>query len=113
MTEDVQIEAIKAWWKRYNGLVIVSVSVVMLVISGFRYWAWHEQKVTQQASNAYEHLMLSFSNQDNKGVRGYANQLITDYGHTAYADAARLTLAKIYVDRANYTRAREELDYVA
>ena len=113
MTEDEQIEAIKKWWKRYNGIVIVSISVVMLAISGFRYWTWHEQKVTQLASNAYEHLMLAFSNQDNKAVRGYANQLLTDYGQTVYADAARLTLAKLYVERANYPRAREELNYVA
>ncbi len=113
MTEDEQLEAIKKWWKRYNGIVIVSVSVVMLAISGFRYWNWHQQKVTQQASNTYERMMVAFSNQDNKSVRGYANQLLTDYGKTVYADAARLTLAKLYVARDNYSRAREELGYVA
>lgn len=113
MTEDEQLEAIKKWWKLYNGIVIVSISLVMLAISGFRYWNWHEEKVTQQASNAYEQLMVAFSNQDNKALRGYANQLLTDYGQTVYADAARLTLAKLYVARVNYTRAREELSYVA
>jgi len=113
MTEDEQLEAIKKWWKRYNGIVIVSISVVMLVISGFRYWSWHEQKVTQLASNTYEHLMVAFSNHDNKGVRGYANQLITEYGKTVYADAAHLALAKLYVERANYARAHEELRKVA
>jgi len=113
MTEDEQLEAIKKWWKRYNSIVIVSISVVMLVISGFRYWTWHEQKVTQLASNTYEQLMLAVSNQDNKSVRGYASQLLSDYGQTVYADAARLTLAKLYVERANYPRAREELSYVA
>lgn len=113
MTEDEQIEAIKKWWKRYNNVVIVSVSVVMLMVSGYRYWTWHEQKVTQLASNTYEQLMLAFSNHDNKSVRGYANQLVTDYDKTVYADVARLTLAKLYVERENYPRAREELSYVA
>ena len=113
MTEDEQLDAIKQWWKRYNGIVIVSVSVLMLVISGFRYWSWHEQKVTQQASNTYEHLMVAFSNHDNKGVRGYAHQLLTSYGKTVYADAARLTLAKLYIERANYPRAHEKLNDVA
>ena len=113
MTEDEQLEAIKTWWKRYNGIVIISVSVVMLAISGFRYWTWHEEKVTQQASNTYEQLMLAFSNQDNKGIRGYANLLLTDYSKTVYADAARLTLAKLYVAREKYPQAREELNYVA
>lgn len=113
MTEDEQLEAIKKWWNRYNGIVIVSVSVVMLVISGWRYWDWHEQKIRQLASNTYEHLMLSFSNHDTKGVRSYANQLLTDYGQTVYADAARLTLAKLYVERANYPKAHAELSKVA
>ena len=113
MTEDEQLEAIKKWWKRYNGIVIVLVSLVMLAVSGFRYWTWHEAKVTLLASNNYERLMLAFSNQDNKGVRSYANVLLADYGQTVYADAARLTLAKLYVRRDNYARAREELSYVA
>ncbi len=113
MTEDEQLDAIKTWWKRYNGIVIVSISVVMLTISGFRYWTWHDAKITQQASNTYEQLMLAFSNQDNKGVRGYAQSLLTEYSQTVYADAARLTLAKRYVAREKYAQAREELGYVA
>lgn len=113
MTEDEQLEAIKKWWKRYNGIIIVSISVVMLMISGFRYWTWHEAKIKQQASNTYEQLMLAFANQDHKGVRGYARLLITEYGQTVYADAARLTLAKRYVAREKYVQAREELGYVA
>lgn len=113
MTEDEQVEAIKRWWKRYNGIITVLFSVVLLIMAGFKYWTWHEEKVTQQASNTYEHLMLAFSNHDNKGIRGYANQLITDYGNTVYADAARLTLAKLYVAREHYNRAQDELVYVA
>lgn len=113
MTEEEQIQVMKSWWKRYGTLVTVVFSVILLNISGFKYWTWHQEKFVQQASNTYEHLMLAFSNQDNKAVRGYANQLLTDYDKTVYADAARLTLAKLYVTRANYTRAREELNHVA
>lgn len=113
MTEEEQLEAIKTWWKRYNSIVIVSISVVMLIISGYRYWNWHEAKITQQASNNYEQLMLAVSDQDNKGVRGYANILLTDYGQTVYADAARLTLAKLYVVKEKYPQAREQLSAVA
>ena len=112
MTEDEQIDAIKSWWKRYNSIIIVSFSLILLAISGVRYWNWHEEKVTQQASNTYEHLMMSFSNHDNKGVRGFAKQLTTDYGQTIYADAARLTLARLYVVGEKYPQAREQLEHV-
>ena len=113
MTETEQLEAIKKWWKRYNNVITILLSVVLLAISGYKYWNWHQEKITQQASNSYEHLMLAFSNQDNKSVRSYANQLLTDYGQTVYADAARLTLAKLYVVREKYPKAEVELEYVA
>ena len=109
MTEAEQIDIIKQWWKRYNGVVTVALSILLLIYSGIKYWHWHQDKVTQQASNTYEHLMMAFSNHDNKAVRGYANQLITDYGRTVYADAAHLTLAKLYVSRERYESAQREL----
>lgn len=113
MTETEQLEAIKKWWKRYNNVITILLSVVLLSISGYKYWNWHQEKISQQASNAYEHLMVAFSNQDNRSVRAYANQLLGDYGQTVYADAARLTLAKLYVLREKYPKAQAELEYVA
>ena len=112
MTEDEQMDAIKSWWKRYNSIIIVLFSLILLAISGVRYWNCHEEKVTQQASNTYEHLMMAFSNHDNKGVRGFAKQLTTEYGKTVYADAARLTLARLYVVNEKYPEARAQLEYV-
>lgn len=113
MTETEQLESIKKWWTRYGYLVTVILSIVLLIISGYKYWNWHQQKIIQQASNAYEHLILSFSNQDYRAVRSYANQLKKDYNKTVYVDAARLTLVKVYVSREKYGQAREELEYVA
>lgn len=113
MTEAEQLEAIKKWWKRHNNIITIVLSLILLIISGYKYWNWHQEKVNQQASNAYEHLMLAFSNQDNKSVRAYSNQLLKDYKDTVYSDAARLTLAKLFVLRENYPKARQELEYVA
>lgn len=113
MTEDEQLEAIKKWWQRYSTLITVLLSIILFAVSGYKYWQWHQSKVSTQASNAYEHLMVAFSNQDNKAVRSYANQLISDYGNTVYAHAARLTLAKLYVAREHYDKALETLEVVA
>lgn len=113
MTEEEQIDVLKRWWQRYNGIITVLLSIILLIVAAVRYWSWHQEKVTFQASNAYEHMMLAFSNQDNKAVRGYANQLLTHYNRTVYADAARLTLAKLYVVREKYDQARVTLEYVA
>ncbi len=113
MTEQEQLEAIKKWWKRYSNVITVTASILLLLIAGYRYWNWHQEKIGQEASNAYEHLMVAFSNKDNKGVRAYANQLIKEYDQTIYADAARLTLAKLNVSHSKYQQAEEQLHYVA
>lgn len=112
-TEEEQLEAIKKWWQRYSTVLSVVFSCVLLSVSAYKYWQWHQIKVSTEASNAYEHLMVSFSNQDSKGIRSYANQLISQYGKTVYAHAARLTLAKWYVARDHHDKALALLETVA
>lgn len=113
MTEAEQIAAIKKWWQRYSTYITLVLSVIMLTVAAYRYWHWHQEKIAQQASNAYEHLMQSLSNQDNKGVRSYASLLLKEYNDTIYADAARLTLAKLLVAKENYSQAEEMLNQVS
>jgi len=113
MTEQEQLEAIKKWWKRYNSTITMTASIILLLFAGYKYWYWHQDKINQQASNTYEHLMVSLSNQDNKSVRSYANVLLKEYGSTVYADAARLTLAKLFVIQSKPQKAQEQLQQVA
>lgn len=113
MTEEEQLAAIKKWWNKHSNTLTVVLSLLLLTVSGFKYWNWHQEKIRSQASTAYEHLMVAFSNQDDKGIQSYANQLINDYSQTIYADAARLTLAKLDVSNEKYDQAQQSLEYVA
>jgi predicted negative regulator of RcsB-dependent stress response len=113
MTEDEQLEVIKKWWKRYGNLISIIVSVILLAVAGYRYMNWHQEKLTQQASVTYENMMVAFSNQNTKGVRSFANELIKDYGNSVYADVAHMTLAKIYVSKNKLDQAKAELQIVA
>ncbi|MDF1758218.1 MAG: tetratricopeptide repeat protein [Legionellaceae bacterium] len=112
MTEDEQVEQIKSWWKKYNGILIVALSIMLLTISGFRYWDWRKDNTSQLASIAYEQMMLSFANKDYKSVQSYSSQLIDTYKDTIYADAARLTMAKVAVTRDKYESAKNSLNAV-
>jgi predicted negative regulator of RcsB-dependent stress response len=113
MTEEDQWEAIKKWWNKYSNLITTILALLLFIIAGFKYWNWHEAKDKVGASNAYEHLMVAFANQDNQSVQSYANQLINDYNQSVYADAARLILAKLFIADDDYKKAKEALDYVA
>lgn len=112
LTEDEQVEAIKAWFKRNYQVISVLLSVILIFFSLYRYYTWHQDKVQQEASSTYENLMLSVSNHSNKSVKAYANQLIQNYPNTVYADVARLTLAKLVVAVDKYPRAITYLDEV-
>lgn len=113
MTEDEQLEAMKKWWKRHGNLVTVIMSLVFLCVAGYRYYHWHQDKMTQQASTAYEGMMVALSNHNTKSVRAYANELIAGFDKTVYADVAHMTLAKVYVQKNNLDEAKKELQIVA
>ncbi len=112
MTEEEQLETIKKWWNKHGNLITIILSIVLLCIAGFRYMNWHQDKVKQQASSAFENMMIAFSNQDIKSVRSYSTELIKDYSKTVYADIAHLTLAKIYIEKNKLTQAKNELQAV-
>jgi predicted negative regulator of RcsB-dependent stress response len=113
MTEDEQLEVMKKWWKRYGNTITIILSIILLCFAGYRYMNWHNEKLTHQASITYEQMMNALSNQNNESVIAYANQLITDYNRTVYADVAHMNLSKIYVSKNNLDRAKNELIIVA
>jgi predicted negative regulator of RcsB-dependent stress response len=113
MTEEEQLQAIKKWWKQYNGVILTVLSIILLIVAGYRYWNWYKDSQKAQASTAYEHMMVALSNKDNKVVKAYANQLIQNHNHTVYSDIAHLTLAKLLIAKDNYDKANNELATVA
>lgn len=112
MTEEEQIQVIKKWWSRYSSPILVIISIGMLAMSGYKYWTWHHEKVLAEASNVYEHLMVSFSNHEVDASRDFAHQLVKQYPKTVYADVARLTLAKLEVESEQFDKAKDLLSEV-
>ena len=113
MTETEQLEEIKKWWLKHQSLITILLSLVLITVAGSRYWNWHVEKTMQQASTAYDNMMLASTNNDDKATQSYANQLINDYSQTVYATAAHLTLAKVFVKSKDYKKATDELSQVA
>lgn len=105
LTETEQVALLKAWWKRYHRWILLALSVLFLCISAMRYWQWRQQAISEQASNAFEHLMVAYSNHQTKAVLSYSNQLMTSYPKTVYADTARLIEAKLEIEQGHFDRA--------
>lgn len=106
-------EALKIWWKKYNAVLIVSFSLILLALSVYKYWNWHLEKRSVQASNSYEHMMLAAANHQANKIEQYAKDLLDNYPDSIYADAARLSLAKLAVLNHQYAVAEAQLQAVA
>jgi predicted negative regulator of RcsB-dependent stress response len=113
LNEYEQWDALKNWWKKYNAIIIMSISLILLSLSAYKYWNWHLEKRNVQASNSYEHMMLASANHQSKQIVHYATELVKQYPESIYSDAARLTLAKTAVLNHDYAKAEAELQIVA
>lgn len=113
LNEHEQWIALKKWWQKYNAIVLIVFSLVLLSVSGIKYWKWHQEKNLQLASNIYERMMLAASNQEPKQIKRYASDLVKNYPASIYSDAARLTLAKVAVSNNEYKEALSQLKWVS
>ena len=113
MTEEEQLDAIKAWWQRHQRWITTMLLSVLLLVAGYRYWHWHTDKITRQASMSYERLMVAVSNQDGQAIEAYAKTLAKEYPKTVYGDAAQLTLAKYWISESKWADAQHLLETVA
>lgn len=112
MTEEEQVERIKSWWNKYGNLITIIFSLILFAISGHRYWTWHKNSISQQASVIYERMMVAYADSDYKQVQSNSQRLIDDYKNTVYADVAHLTMAKVAVSNQKYALARKSLDAI-
>ncbi|WP_367605506.1 YfgM family protein [Legionella sp. W05-934-2] len=112
VTEEEQIEQIKKWWSKHGNTISTIVLILVVCFAGYRYWQWHNQKVSIQASSLYEQMLVAYTNQDNKALVSRANKLVENHQGTVYGDAANLTLAKVATEKKSYDQAVSRLNAV-
>lgn len=94
-TDDEKVEAIKKWWKD-NGLsVAAGVAIGLAAVYGWRAWVDHREGVGQQASAAFEQLLVASEGPDSAGALAQAEAIRKGFGGSAYASLADLTEAKV------------------
>lgn len=113
MTEAEQLESMKKWWIQHQRLITTLLFVILLAVSGVRYWNWHREKINEQASTAYQNLMRAAAVPDDKTLQSYANVLLKQDSSSVYARSARLALAKMHVDHGEVKQAIDQLAVVA
>ena len=94
VTEEEQIEQLKGWFKEYGPTVIISIIIVIAFTFGWRYWNNHQEMTRAQASEAYEDMVISMMNNQERFAVLKANYVIKQYPATPYAKLAAFYLAQ-------------------
>jgi predicted negative regulator of RcsB-dependent stress response len=112
LTDDEQIQRLKALWQRYGNWILTAFIVVALIVFG---WRWLEQRQIARATEGsiiYQQLLTSLAEQDTLAVDAQAEQLIQAVPKTVYAQFAALFLAREAVYDGEYDKALNYLNWV-
>lgn len=119
-TEEEQVEALRRWWAENGTGVIVAIVLAVAAILGWRHWGNYREAEAANASAIYQSMQDAIEEAQTRpdsdelftAVRSSAEQLISEFGNTAYADYARLTLARLSVEEGDYAAAAASLQDV-
>ncbi|MDA8382020.1 MAG: tetratricopeptide repeat protein [Betaproteobacteria bacterium] len=104
LEEQEQIDALKAWWKRYGNWVSLAFLAVALAVAGTQGWNIYQNRQASRAAVLFANLEAFAQAGDVHAVRQTAGTLMAHYRLTAYASRAAL-IAAAANDHANDTRS--------
>jgi predicted negative regulator of RcsB-dependent stress response len=111
-TGDTQAEMVKAWWAKYGNSIIVGVILVILILSGYRFWQEQQTKIAARASALYDQYQVALNTKNQETLTATSNSLKTDYKRTPYATAVALIESARDVQSDNLDSATVNLQWV-
>ncbi len=110
--EEEQVEALKRWWKENGTSIIAGIVLGVAGVFGWNAWQNYQRIQSEQASDLYMQLQNSVEEGKYELAEGLTQRLTKDFDRTAYADFARLLIAKVAVDEGRLEAAKSWLDAV-
>lgn len=108
-SEEAQVDALKAWWKENNRSVITGAVLGAVMVVGWNYWQSYQLDKATQASAMYTQLLTAMDAEKKDSAEKISQQLIAQYGNSAYADYAALMQAKLKVQAGDLAAAKKIL----
>ncbi len=111
-TEEEQVEAIKSWWKKNGTLLLSALLVVVIAISGWRYWTNTQYVESANASTLFEVLQANMQRGSFGEVSREALKLIQEQPDSPYAVGAAMMYATYSLDKGEMQEAITQLLWV-
>ncbi|HVL59223.1 MAG TPA: tetratricopeptide repeat protein [Burkholderiaceae bacterium] len=111
LEEQERIDALKAFWNRYGNFILTTITIVLLVIAGYRAWGWWQQRQAMEAAVVYEQLREAVEARDVAKVKEHAGTIFERYPRTAYAQMAALLSARVHHEANDLRSAKAPLQW--
>lgn len=119
-SDDEQIQRLQTWWQENGTSVVLAIVLSVSGLLGWRYWQDSTRQQAESASVLYQQMtdaaeqatQVADSASEAQAVAVLAGQLIDEFPRTAYADYARLMLARLAVEKGAYEQALDHLGAV-
>ncbi len=112
-TEDEQLDAIKAWWKKNGSQLLTVILIAVLAFSGWRYWTNTKWVESTNASSLFEVLQGSMQQGKFGEVSREALKLIQEQPESPYAIGAAMLYAKYSLGKGETDEAIQHLTWVS
>ncbi len=108
--DDERLEQIKNWWKEFRWTVIGGLGVGVIAVGGWTGWVGHTQSQQEAASELFQQLSVAVVDADVEVAQQAHDDLLAEYSRTAYADQARLLMARAHYEAGAVDNARTLLE---
>jgi predicted negative regulator of RcsB-dependent stress response len=110
LTEEERLEALQRWWKENRQSLNLGVLLGVAIIIGWNMWQGNVRSQNEQASNLYQQMLKATETKQTEPAIKLGERIIATHPSSAYADYARLLLAKLKVDSNDLPGAKAVLE---
>ena len=108
VTDDEQVERIKKWWSDNGNSVIAGLVIGVGGLFGWRYWVDYNARIAAEASSHFTVMTQSLEMGQHSEAINEANLILDEYSSSAYANLARLALAKAFIEQGDFVKAEQQ-----
>lgn len=113
LQEQEQLDALKAFWKRYGNLVTWLMVLLLAVYAGWNGWTWWQRDQAMKSGAMYDELERAAQAGDSARTSRIFADLKERFPRTAFAQQGALATAKLQFDKGELDAARDTLTWVA
>lgn len=100
-----QEEALRQWWRENWRWILGGVVLGLALLTGWRYYQSHREQQAHKAASLYSEIETALKSDNVDKAGQLLGSLSSDFDKSAYAQEARLLLAKSHVDHGKFDDA--------